>query len=172
MGAFSETRVLDQPPALLYRVVADIASYPLFLPWCKSALRTDPPAGIEAEADCSYWQLVVGWGVFQGDYVSCVRAQPRGVEGGRITAQAVAGVLRELDSTWDIQGVQAGGTGGGADSLSKSRVEFSLSFSFRGLLMEKAAEAAFAGVAPRLADAFAKRAEEVQKNSTLLASKS
>ena len=45
MGAFSETRQVNHPPALLYRVVSDIAAYPLFLPWCKSAEQVPPPAG-------------------------------------------------------------------------------------------------------------------------------
>ena len=162
MGAFSETRQVNHPPALLYRVVSDIAAYPLFLPWCKSAEQVPPPAGLAlapatAAATTSFWQLHVGWGAFRGSYVSQVTAQPDPHGGGEITAQAVAGALRQLDSTWKIAGQET--TNSNAET---SLVEFSVTFSFRGLLMERAAEAAFSVVAARLAQAFARRAEQLR----------
>ena len=94
-----------------------------------------------------------------------MEATPYEEGGGEVSAQAVAGALKQLDSAWQIRG-QSPTKDLGQDAADKSTetsvVEFSVAFSFRGLLMERAAEAAFSVVAARLAQAFARRAEQLR----------
>ncbi|MDA7984438.1 MAG: type II toxin-antitoxin system RatA family toxin [Alphaproteobacteria bacterium] len=152
---FEEEREIALPAALLYAVVLDVGSYPLFLPWCLGAGRATAPGAGDAKPDIppplvspDYWRLDVGWGPLRESYVSRVEGREAA---GEVVSYAVAGPLRHLENRWRI--VDAG-----SDAESSSLVSFSVRFSFRGILLERLAERAFVYVAREMVAAFEGRA--------------
>ena len=160
MAALAERREVAHPPELLFAVVCDVGAYPLFLPWCLKAAPAAPPAEAaaaakpaEAEAKAgasvSYWRLDVGWGPLRESYVSRVTVRAAAGGGGTVESTAVAGPLKQLESRWRIEAGETRGT---------SSVAFEVSFSFRGLVLERLAEAAFRRVSAEMVRAFERRA--------------
>ena len=70
--------------------MADVKDYPLFVPWCSSALiHRDDPHGIIAD-------LVIGFGPFQESFTTQVTLdRPR-----QVLVRAIEGPLEHLTNTW------------------------------------------------------------------------
>src|SRR5690606_13624506 len=69
-----ESRVLPYTPDQMYALVADVESYPQFLPWCAAArirARRDEGAAEVLEAD-----LVISFRVFRETFASRVTLHP------------------------------------------------------------------------------------------------
>ena len=79
----------------LYELVADVARYPEFLPWCHAARirRRESPTVDIAE-------LAIGFGPFHETFVSRVERTPDDPGGPRIDTTGIEGPFRLLKSHW------------------------------------------------------------------------
>lgn len=89
---FSREEVLPFGGQHLFEIVADVAQYPTFLPWCHGA-RVRPLSDTASHAD-----LVVGVGPLRETYTSLVTLIPH----TRITATQVKGPFRHLETVWEF----------------------------------------------------------------------
>ncbi len=145
MPTHSETRQLPYSARQMYDLVADVASYPQFLPWCAAArIRSVSPmsdGGEEMLAD-----LVISFKVFRERFGSRVRLYP---EAGRIEVEYLDGPFKYLRSTWDFRDL----------GESACEVTFDVDFEFRNLILQKAIGLFFNEAMQRIVRAFETRAE-------------
>jgi len=120
----------------LFGVVADVKSYPLFVPWCSGA-RIHRADAHEIIAD-----LVIGFGPFQESFTSEVTLdRPR-----QVHVRAVEGPLEHLTNTWTFTPVG-----------DRTNVDFIIDFQFKSHLLDHVAVRMFHEAATRMMSAFESR---------------
>ena len=120
MPRHSETRVLPYTAAQMYDLVADVASYPQFLPWCSAArIRSRTPEG---EVEVMLADLVISFKVFREKFGSRVTLKP--VENS-IDTEYLDGPFKYLKSTWDFKDVEGG-----------CEVAFFVDFEFKNAILQ------------------------------------
>lgn len=145
MPAHSESRHLAYTPRQMYDLVADVGSYPEFLPWNAAArVRnvTDHPDGTRTmDTD-----LVVSFKVFRESFVSRVTLW----EDERvIQTEYINGPFRHMKAVWRFESAEDGGC----------IVHFNVDFAFRNRLLQSAAELFFYEAMRRIVSAFEARAK-------------
>ena len=121
MPKHHEIKTLPYSATQMYDLVADVASYPQFLPWNSAARITSrtPMAGGEMmEAD-----LVISFKVFREKFASRVMLYPGDK---KIDTEYLDGPFKYMKSTWVFKDRD----GGGCD------VEFFVDFEFRNALLQ------------------------------------
>jgi len=139
MPKHSETRVVPHTPEQMYSLVADIARYPEFLPWCVGA-RIVQQTEQRIVAD-----LLIGFKVFRERFRSTVDLDP---VAHTIDVAYVDGPMRYLENHWRFN-----------EHAEGCEVDFRVDFEFRSLLLRKAIEPLFHEAVRRMVAAFEKRAE-------------
>jgi coenzyme Q-binding protein COQ10 len=128
----------------MYALVADVASYPQFLPWTAAARvrKVTPQAdGSELmEAD-----LVISFKVFRERFGSRVVLRP---EERRIETEYLDGPFKHMRSNWEFRDVEGG-----------CEVNFDVDFAFKNRLLQSAAELFFYEAMKRVVRAFEERAD-------------
>ncbi|TAJ89664.1 MAG: type II toxin-antitoxin system RatA family toxin [Reyranella sp.] len=148
----AERRVVGYPPHQLYELVADVARYPEFLPWCHAArIRRQESPTIEIA------ELAIGFGPFHEKFVSRVVRTPDDPGGPRIETTGIEGPFRLLKSRWVFQ-PHAEGT----------LIDFELEFDFRSLILQKTVQLLFAEAVRRMVSAFEARARKLYGNASAL----
>ncbi|WP_294613482.1 type II toxin-antitoxin system RatA family toxin [uncultured Roseovarius sp.] len=146
MPSHSETRTLRYSADQMYGLVADVASYPKFLPWtAASRVRsvTPQPDGSEVmEAD-----LVVSFKVFRERFTSRVVLWP---EQNRIETEYLDGPFKHLKSNWQFRDIEGG-----------CEVAFDVDFAFKNRLLQSAADLFFFEAMKRIVRAFGERADDL-----------
>jgi ribosome-associated toxin RatA of RatAB toxin-antitoxin module len=127
----------------MFDLVADVESYPLFLPWCHatgivSRTRNEVCARIE----------VARLGIHQ-TFTTCNRFE----RPERMDIDLLNGPFRKLTGGWGFLALRE----------DACKVELELEFEFSGSLIDKAFGAVFNQIANNLVDAFCKRADEVYR---------
>lgn len=150
MTHHSETRDLPYSARQMYDLVADVESYPDFLPWTVGARvreRREVTGGEEMLAD-----LVVSFKVFRERYTSRVLLTPP-EEGGtaKVDVTAVDGPFETLVTHYTFTPREGGGCTMGLN----------VEFRFRSRIMQKAAGMAFELALRQVTRAFEKRAAEI-----------
>lgn len=144
MPSHSETRTLPYSAQQMYDLVADVASYPEFLPWTSAArVRsvTPQPDGSEImQAD-----LVISFKVFRERFGSRVVLWP---VKRRVETEYLDGPFRHMRSNWAFRDVAGG-----------CEVAFDVDFAFRNRLLQSAAELFFYEAMKRVVRAFEDRAK-------------
>lgn len=143
MPTHSETRTLPYTAAQMYDLVADVAAYPQFLPWCAAArVRSAVPQGRTQvmEAD-----LVISFKVFRERFTSRVVLIP---DNHRIETDYLDGPFKYMKSHWQFQDVP-----GGVD------VSFHVDFAFRNIVLQKLIGVVFNEAMQRIVRAFEDRAK-------------
>ena len=128
----------------MYDLVADVESYPKFLPWCAAARilsLTDVELGREMTAD-----LVVSFKVFRERFGSKVLLQDEGL---RIETHYVDGPFKYMHSTWAFSAREAGGCD----------VAFFVDFEFKNKILQGVIGVVFNEAMQRIVRAFEARAE-------------
>jgi coenzyme Q-binding protein COQ10 len=129
----------------MYDLVADVAAYPRFLPWCAAArIRSVTEQGDSAvmEAD-----LVISFKVFRERFGSRVTLHP----GPRkIDTEYLDGPFKYLKSTWDFKPTETG-----------CEISFFVDFEFRNVILQKAIGLVFNEAMQRIVRAFETRAEDL-----------
>lgn len=152
MPHHDETRALPYTAQQMYDLVADVESYPQFLPWNSAARirsRTQRPDGSEViEAD-----LVVSFKVFRERFGSRVTLFPQQM---RIDTQYLDGPFSHLQSGWEFTDRPEGGC----------YVRFFVDFEFRNAILRKVIGVVFGEAMHRIVRAFEDRAKALYGAST------
>lgn len=144
MPTHAEERVLPYTPEQLFALVADIESYPEFLPWCVGArIRERRPGLVVAD-------LIIGFRMFREAFTSRVALDPP----RRIDVTYTDGPFRYLTNQWRFSVVPEG-----------CHVDFFVDFAFKSRLMQRVIEMLFAEAVRRMVGAFEKRARELYATS-------
>ena len=147
MPSHNETRHLPYSAQQMYDLVADVAQYPQFLPWCAAArIRSVTPRADGAEVMEA--DLVISFKVFRERFGSRVTLLPAE---GRIETEYLDGPFRYLHSYWEVEDRP----GGGCD------VRFLVDFEFRNAMLQKIIGVVFDEAMRRIVGAFERRAEEL-----------
>lgn len=142
MPTHSETRVLPYTAQQMYDLVADVASYPEFLPWTAAArIRSVTDKGDHSEMLAD---LVVSFKVFRERFGSRVTLWP---DRKRIDTAYIDGPFRYLESRWEFRDVEGG-----------VEVSFDVDFEFRNRILQGAAGMFFNEAMQRIVRAFERRA--------------
>lgn len=145
MPTHSETRNLPYGAQQMYDLVADVGSYPQFLPWCAAArIRDVKPMGDHEvmEAD-----LVISFKVFRERFGSRVTLWP---EDMKIDTEYLDGPFRYMKSTWAFRDVEGG-----------CEVDFFVDFEFKNAVLRSIVGVVFNEAMQRIVRAFERRAAEL-----------
>jgi len=143
MPTHSETRKLPYSAQQMYDLVADVASYPQFLPWTAAArIRSVTPQ--EDGSDIMLADLVISFKVFRERFGSRVVLWPTE---RRIETEYLDGPFKYLQSTWAF-----------AEADEGCEVSFFVDFEFRNKLLQSAAGLFFYDAMQRIVRAFETRA--------------
>jgi coenzyme Q-binding protein COQ10 len=140
MPTHAERQLVPYSPEQLFDLVADVARYPEFLPWCVGArIRSRSEAEIVAD-------LTIGFGPFRESFTSRVALdRPR-----RVGVRYERGPFRYLNNTWEFMPHPDG-----------TEVAFFVDFEFRSRLLQAAIGVVFNEAVRRMVNAFRKRARQV-----------
>lgn len=139
--SYQEEKELSFSAEQLYGLVADVAHYPDFLPWCLAA-RVQKSSDTLMKAD-----LVVGYKAFRETYTSRVELVPP----TKISVLLEEGPLTFLKNDWTFKAL----------APQKCRVSLDLSFEFKSGLAQLLMKAVFEGAARKMMGAFEERARHL-----------
>jgi len=143
MPTHSETRHLPHSAQQMYDLVADVARYPEFLPWCAAArVRGVTPDG---DAQVMEADLVISFKVFRERFGSRVTLWP---EARKIDTEYLDGPFKYMKSTWAFTQTDDGGCD----------VHFFVDFEFRNAILQKIIGLVFNEAMMRIVRAFEARA--------------
>jgi ribosome-associated toxin RatA of RatAB toxin-antitoxin module len=128
----------------MFALVADVARYPEFLPWCSSGQVLEvTPQG-----------MVASIGMSLGGLKKSFTTRNRHIPNEHIALALVDGPFSHLDGTWDFKPV-------GQGDLSACKIDFTLNYGFASSTLSTLVGPVFDKIAASLVDAFVKRADQV-----------
>jgi coenzyme Q-binding protein COQ10 len=137
MPTHAERQILPYTPEQLFDLVADVAKYPEFLPWCVAA-RVRSRTATELTAD-----MTIGYGPFRESFTSRdVLDRP-----GRIDVHYSKGPFKYLNNHWLFLPHPTG-----------TEVAFFVDFEFNSRILQAAIGVVFNEAVRRMVAAFHKRA--------------
>ena len=146
MPVHAERRVMPWSPAQLYALVADIARYPEFLPWCIGArIRNRVQEGGKEIVTAD---VIVAYTVFRERFTSRVTLDPTKHS---IDVAYVQGPFRNLVTKWFFEALPGNGC----------RIHFDMEFEFRSFALQALINAVFGKAFTKLMQAFIDRADEL-----------
>ena len=146
MPRHSETKLLPNRAEQMFDLVADVASYPEFLPWTAAArVRSTRPVegGQEMLAD-----LVISFKVFRERFGSRVTLLPAQ---NRILTEYIDGPFKHLKSVWSFADRPEGGC----------EVAFEVDFEFKNAILAGIIGLVFNEAMTRVVRAFETRADKL-----------
>jgi coenzyme Q-binding protein COQ10 len=141
-----ERRIVPYTSAQMFALVADVARYPEFLPWCVASVlgaREEDGARIVQYAD-----LTVAFAHIRETYTSKVTMD---AELGRIAAQHVKGPFKHLDTLWTFAP-----KGEGACTI-----DCTVDYAFQSRSLEAVMSLVFGTAVSKMAQAFETRARNL-----------
>ena len=145
MPTHSEKRVMPYTAQQMYDLVADVGSYPQFLPWNSAArIRTRRP--VEGGGELMEADLVISFKVFRERFGSRVRLDPAARV---IDTEYLDGPFRYLKSRWFFAPLPDGGC----------HVDFFVDFEFRNRVLQGVIGIVFNEAMHRIVKAFEDRAK-------------
>ncbi len=145
MPTHSETRTLPYSAQQMYDLVADVASYPKFLPWCAAArIRSVTP---EDTQRVMLADLVISFKVFRERFGSRVVLKD---SARSIDTEYLDGPFKFLKSTWDFKDIDGG-----------CEVAFFVDFEFKNAILQKVIGVVFNEAMHRIVRAFEDRAKDL-----------
>ena len=142
MPTHSETKILKYRPDQMFDLVADVNSYPTFLPWC-SAARVNSRNTI-GDNEVLEADLVISFKLFREKFaskVTLIRSE------NRIITEYIDGPFKRMRSTWSFKGVDNG-----------SEVSFFVDFEMKNVVLQKIVGVVFNEAMQRVLTAFEKQA--------------
>jgi len=145
MPTHSETRTLPYTAQQMYDLVADVGSYPEFLPWCAAArIRSTKEEGA---ATVMLADLVISFRVFRERFGSRVTLWP---EDMKIDTEYLDGPFRYMKSNWAFRDVEGG-----------CEVSFFVDFEFKNAMLQGIIGLVFNEAMQRIVRAFERRAAQL-----------
>lgn len=141
MPTHAEKKYCPFSATQMYDLVADVKSYPDFLPWCV-ATRVRSVKDNIVDAD-----MVIGFKMIREKYTSIVSLTP----GERVEIEYKNGPFKYLHSYWNFIPHENGGCD----------IDFFVDFEFRSALLQKVMGAVFNEAVQLMMSAFEKRAVEL-----------
>jgi len=141
MALVEKSVLIEYPAEKMYALVADVESYPQFLPWCGGThVRERDEGGVHASVTIDFR------GIRQRFTTHNTAHAPALIE-----MKLVDGPFRHLDGAWRFKplGEQA------------CKVEFRLHYEFSSKLLEKLVGPVFHYIANSFVEAFVKRAQQI-----------
>ena len=144
MSSIEKSVLVRHSAERMFALVADIPSYPQFLPWCGGArvIATDGSL-VTAEVEIN----------FHGIRQSFTTANDQHPD-DRIDLRLVSGPFSKLDGRWSFLAL--------AEDACK--VALTLDYDFSNFLLEKLVGPVFHQIASTMVDSFVKRADEVSED--------
>ncbi|WP_116131757.1 type II toxin-antitoxin system RatA family toxin [Tropicimonas sp. IMCC34043] len=145
MITFRDNRVMPFTAKQMYDLVADIESYPEFLPWTAAARvrgRHDEGDSVVEVAD-----MVVSFKVFREKFATRVTLTESLY---RIVSEYLDGPFKFLISTWGFVEAEGG-----------CEVQYHVEFEFKNKILQKAAGMFFSDAQRQVMNAFETRAKEL-----------
>jgi coenzyme Q-binding protein COQ10 len=150
MPSHSETKRLPYTAQQMYDLVADVASYPKFLPWNSAARirsRTPVTSDVLGGGEVMEADLVISFKVFRERFGSRVTLWP-GPK--KIDTEYLDGPFRHMRSTWAFRDIPGG-----------CEVDFHVDFEFRNAILQGIIGVVFNDAMQRVVRAFERRAAEL-----------
>lgn len=146
MPGVRETRRLPYSAEQMFDLVADVGSYPEFLPWVVATrIRSDD--GHEMVAD-----MLVGFKALREKFTSrVIKDRP-----GRLEVIYIDGPMRDLDNVWHFRALEDGGC----------EIDFAVDFSFKNKMFEMLAGQYFDRAFRKMVAAFEDRADALYGNNS------
>ena len=145
MPTHKETRALPHSAQAMYDLVADVARYPEFLPWCAAArIRSVTPDG---DAEVMTADLVISFKVFRERFGSRVTLWP---DQKKIETEYLDGPFKYMVSTWAFRETEGG-----------CEVDFFVDFEFRNAILQSVIGVVFNDAMHRIVRAFERRAQDL-----------
>ena len=145
MPKHSETKILPYTAQQMYTLVADVAKYPEFLPWCAAArVRSVTPQG---HFSVMLADLIISFKVFRERFGSEVILDPGN---SRITSRYIDGPFRHMESVWSFRDVEGG-----------CEVAFDTDFEFKNPVLQGLIGLVFNEAMQRIVSAFEHRASDL-----------
>ena len=147
MPAFRNQRRVRHSAVQMFDLVADVESYPEFVPLCRAlkVRRRDRSDGVETLiAD-----MEIGYKAVRETFTSRVALDPTGL---KIRVEYVDGPFSQLENIWSFRD---GPEGGG------STVEFFIAYEFRSRLLAAVMGSVFDAAFRKFSAAFEARADEI-----------
>ena len=145
MTSHAETKYLPYTAKEMFDLVADISSYPEFLPWCAAArVRKEIQKGVikQIEAD-----LVISFKVFREKFGSRVL-----LDASKFTIETeyLDGPFRHMQSVWSFNNSEQG-----------CQVNFNVDFEFKNAMLQSIIGLVFNDAMQRIVRAFERRAADL-----------
>ncbi len=145
MTSHAETKYLPYTAKEMFDLVADISSYPEFLPWCAAArVRKEIQKGVikQIEAD-----LVISFKVFREKFGSHVL-----LDASKFTIETeyLDGPFRHMQSVWSFNNSEQG-----------CEVNFNVDFEFKNAMLQSIIGLVFNDAMQRIVRAFERRAADL-----------
>jgi len=141
MTVHSERRIIRHSPQELYDLVANVRSYPEFLPWCMAArIRHEDRHRLEAD-------LIIGFQMFREKFTSHVDLNPDQYE---INVKYAEGPFKYLTNKWRFLPHPDG-----------CEIDFYVDFEFNSRLLQSVIETLFTEAVRRMVKAFEDRADDL-----------
>ncbi|ARJ65351.1 ubiquinone-binding protein [Magnetospirillum sp. ME-1] len=140
MPTHAEQRILPYTPEQLFDLVADVARYPEFLPWCvASRIRS-------RDGDVFFADLVIGFKMVRERFTSKVTlSRPN-----RVDVTYTEGPFKHLNNHWIFKPHPQG-----------TEIDFYVDFEFRSRLLQTMIGALFNEAVKLMVGAFEKRARQL-----------
>ena len=145
MTSHAETKYLPYTAKEMFDLVADISSYPEFLPWCAAArVRKEVQKGEvkQVEAD-----LVISFKVFREKFGSRVLLDTSNYI---IETDYIDGPFRYMHSVWSFENCKEG-----------CEVKFHVNFEFKNAMLQSIIGLVFNDAMHRIVRAFERRASDL-----------
>lgn len=144
MPTHAEKRLVPYTPAQMYDLIADIRSYPEFLPWCSGArVREERQDGEATVIDAD---LIISFKVFRERFGSRVTLRPNEQ---KIDVAYLDGPFRYLNNHWTFREAPGGGC----------EIDFFVDFEFRSRTLQALIGVVFNEAMRRIVRAFEDRAK-------------
>ncbi len=139
------TTLVPHTPDQMFALVADVARYPDFVPYCKGLrVLSDRSSGGVGVLDC---EMIVAFRAFRERFkCRVVLDRPKGA----IDVEYLEGPFRTLKTAWRFLPHDSG-----------CEILFDIDFEFRSFLLQATAAAVFERAFEKMSDAFVMRAVEV-----------
>lgn len=146
MRTFKTRRQVSQTPRQMFDLVADVASYPCFVPLCESlVVRTRQPVG---ERERITADMTIAYKLFRETFTSRVTLDPSRLA---ITVEYLDGPFRHMENQWSFADVSQGGC----------EIDFRIAYELRSLPLQLLVGAVFDRIYARMVEAFEARADAI-----------
>lgn len=172
---YHERKILPYGQKELYKIVADVGSYPRFIPFCTGSRIVTPPQRKQLHASDSTTapfdmeaELTVGFLSFEESYVSQVTCRP--YESVQAVASSSTPLFKTLTTTWRFQPASAQSPHPSFQTLHSSEshartsptlVTLDLAYAFANPIHASVSSAFFGQVSKLMVKAFEERCMEV-----------